>query len=72
MDGLFTAILEFLKQVVDRSGMKSVVALAFGGGIVYLASIDKVDGLYALITMTVICLAFFGWRHAEKLNEVKK
>ncbi len=64
--------LEFLKQVVDRSGMKSVVALAFGGGIVYLAFTDKVDGLYALIAMTVICLAFFGIRHMEKLNEAKK
>jgi amino acid permease len=72
MDGLFTAILDFLKQVVDRSGMKSIVALAFGGGIVYLAYTDKVDGLYALIAMTVICLAFFYMRHLEKLNEVKK
>lgn len=65
-------ILTFLKDVVNRSGIKPLVAVAFGYGIMQLALADKVGGLVAVITMTVICVALFYARHVEKLNEVKK
>lgn len=63
-------VLDFMKQVVDRSGVKPVVAILFGYGIMQLTLADKVSGLIAVIAMTVICVALFYARHLEKINEV--
>ena len=69
MDELVTAILGFLKQVAERSGMKSIVAMAFGYGIMQLTLADKVPGLYALLAMVVICVGFFVFRDRETVMQ---
>lgn len=72
MDIPIEQVLTFLKNVLNRSGVKPLVAVAFGYGIMELTLVDKVGGLPAVIAMTMICVTFFFARYLEKLNEVKK
>ena len=57
--------LAFMKDIADRWGMKSFVT----GGVCWLisemAKAGQVDGLYALMAITIIVLAFFLFRDRE-------
>lgn len=65
-------VLKFLEGVVDKYGTKFMVVLGADGGIVYLALKDKVDGLYAVIGITLTTIAYFIFRHKEEKNNKPK
>ena len=64
-------VLEFLKSVVDRSGVKSLVA---GGGIytIYLLAIEDKVTIPILIGIVLIVVLYFGFRHFETINTTKE
>lgn len=64
--------LDFLKGIVDRSGMKSIVAGLFGWFIMQLTLADKVEGMIGVIAMTVICVTYFIVRYFEQLKKEKQ
>lgn len=54
--------LTFLTFVIERSGVKPVMAM---GGIYLISQMSDVMGLYRLISIVVVLVAFFFFRHLE-------
>lgn len=68
MDELLTKLLEFLKSISDRSGVKFLIALAGIGSLWHLVSIDKIQGLHGGIGILLVTVGFFVIRHFETIN----
>lgn len=62
-------ILEFLKQTVDRWGVKFLVALASVYAIYDLTLKGFIEGKWAVIGIAVIMVAYFVFRHLETINK---
>lgn len=59
-------LLELVKYIIDRSGMKSLVAGAGIYGLWYLADADKLEGWIAAIGIAVVAGAFFAFRRVQE------
>ena len=63
-------LLPFLMKVVDRYGVKPLVAVAICGGMYYMAMADKVEGWIAILGGCVVAVAFFAFRDREQTKKL--
>ena len=68
MDSLFEKGFELIKVVVDRYGVKSIVA---GGGVyaIYTLAVQSLATVPAVVGITVIVVGYFVFRHYETFNK---
>lgn len=64
-------LLPFVEKVVDRYGVKSLVACAADYVLYEMAKSGMMEGVYAGAGIVLITIAFFFGRHLEMLNKVK-
>ena len=62
-------ILDFLKQTVDRWGVKFLVALGGVYAIYDLTLKGFIEGKWAVIGIAVVMVAFFAFRHFEAIKK---
>ena len=64
--------LTFINNMVDRAGIRPVIAALLSGGFLYLAWHDKIDALYAMIGSIILFVVMSIFRHFEKNNSERK
>jgi hypothetical protein len=72
MEKLIKPFIAFLSPIIDKYGTKFLVVLGTEGAILYLAHSDKVEGLYAVIAMAAVAIAYFFARHIQEINKPTK
>ncbi len=68
MEKFIKPVLDFLRPVILKYGTKFLVVLGTEGAIMYLAIIDKVEGLWAVIAMAAVTIAYFFARHKQEIT----
>lgn len=59
-------LLELVKYIIDRWGMKSIIAGGAIYGLFYLADGDKMEGWIAGALMAAIAIGFFFFRRFQE------
>lgn len=66
---LLKQILPDINDLVDRIGTKALIACGAIAALYYMASIDKLEGIYAGIGITAVAVAFFVFRRAQESEQ---
>ena len=68
---LRTEIIDFMKYIIDRSGMRSLITLLVDSALLYFVYLGKLSELYATIGIVTITIVFFIVRHFERNGKEK-
>ena len=66
---LLKQILPDINDLVDRIGTKALIACGAIAALYYMASIDKLEGIYAGVGITAVAVAFFAFRRAQEKEQ---
>ena len=63
---LSVLIIDLVKYIIDRSGMRSLITLLIDGSLLYLLMISKLTETYAIGGIIIVTITYFVFRHFEK------